>query len=112
MMLDALDPQRIEAIAAMLPETAVGLGRPLSDRAAWQGKPVPDVAEQYLQEPLPEQPDELFLDFSRTGNRTRWQDVSRARRGRLAPLVFAECVQNQGRFLAAIEELAAAHIKP
>ena len=31
--------------------------------------------------------------------------MSGQRRGRLAPLVFAECVENQGRFLPAIETL-------
>jgi len=102
---DPLDPPRVQALAAMLPDQPVGMGRPISDRNAWKEKGLPTVAEDYLKSPLPEQPDELFLEYSRTGNRTHWQRVSGQRRGRLAPLVWAECVENQGRFLPAIETL-------
>ncbi len=100
-----LDPARVKAIAAMLSEKPQGLGMPLAHREAWEDKKIPAIAERYLTEPLPEQPDELYLDFSRTGNRTRWQNVAGQRRGRLAPLVWAECVENKGRFLPAIEAL-------
>ena len=102
---DPLDPARVAAVAEMLPDQPVGLGKPLSDRAAWQGRDIPGGVERYLTEPLPEQPDELFLEFSKTGNRTHWQNVSGKRRGRLAPLVIAECVENKGRFLPALEAL-------
>lgn len=102
---DILDPARVAAIAPMLPDKPAGLGAPISDRAAWKGKALPAAAEAHLKSPLPEQPDDLFLEFSKTGNRTHWQNVAGQRRGRLAPLVFAECVENQGRFLPAIETL-------
>ena len=105
LIADPLDPARVQAIAEMLPDQPVGLGRPISDRAAWARLVRPEIAEKYVDSPLPDQPDDLFLDFSRTGNRTRWQNVAGQRRGRLAPLVFAECVENQGRFLPAIEAL-------
>jgi len=105
LIADPLDPARVQAIAEMLPDQPVGLGRPISDRAAWARLVRPEIAEKYVDSPLPDQPDDLFLDFSRTGNRTRWQNVAGQRRGRLAPLVFAECVENQGRFLPAIESL-------
>ncbi|MGC9320311.1 MAG: hypothetical protein ACP5KN_19915, partial [Armatimonadota bacterium] len=110
-----LDAQRAEEIAGMLPEQAEGLGRPITDRAAWERlgeteayQSIVERAERLLDEPLPEQPDELYLEFSRTGNRSRWQRVANQRRGRLAPLVLAECVEDQGRFLPAIEELVEA----
>ncbi|MGE5531867.1 MAG: hypothetical protein ACM3VW_07130, partial [Bacteroidota bacterium] len=109
---ESLDPARVAQIAPMLPDQPTGLGRPIADRAAWD-KLAKDPAvaatikraEGYLDSPLPEQPDDLFLDFSRTGNRTRWQTVSGQRRGRLAPLVIAECLENKGRFLPRLEEL-------
>ncbi len=110
-----LDADRVDQIASMLPETPAGLGRPITDREAWTALAQIDAfadlvprAEALLDRPLPEQPDELYLDFSRTGNRTRWQNVSRERRGRLAPLVLAECMEDRGRFIPAIEELVAA----
>jgi len=110
-----LDPARVLEIAKMLPEAPQGLGRPASDREAWDALAETDAyqsvirrAEGYLDEPLPEQPDELYLDFSETGNRTRWQRVAGQRRGRLAPLVLAECAENDGRFIPAITELVEA----
>jgi hypothetical protein len=125
------DPERVRALAAMLPEKPTGVGRPLSDRAAWAelarhpaariGSPrrrrfcaeegVPPFreviprAEKLLAEPLPEQPDDLFLDFSRTGNRRRWERVAFQRRGRVSALALAECLENSDRFLPALEQV-------
>lgn len=112
---EVLDPARVQQIAVMLPDQPVGLGKPISDRAAWN-KLAQDAAfqkvlrraEDLLAQPLPEQPDDLFLDFSRTGNRDRWQHVAFVRRGRLMPLVIGECLENKGRFLPAIQQLVEA----
>ncbi|MGD9498806.1 MAG: hypothetical protein AB7Y46_21105, partial [Armatimonadota bacterium] len=108
------DAARVQAIAALLPAQPQGLGRPITDRETWDAlaatpayQAVIARAEGLLDQPLPEQSDDLYLDFSRTGNRTRWQNVANARRGRLHPLVLAECAENRGRFLPAIEELVA-----
>jgi len=112
---DGLDPARVDEVTAMLPPEPMGLGRPLADRAAWREMAEKEVfkglvrtAEGLLSEPLPEQPDDLYLDFSRTGNRTRWQDVANRRRSRIAPLVIAECLEDEGRFLPAFEDLVRA----
>ncbi len=109
------DPARVMEIAEMLPEAPEGLGRPITDRDAWDALAETDAyarvinrAEGYLEDPLPDLPDDLYLDFSRTGNRVRWQRVSSNRRSRLPALVLAECAENEGRFIAAIEELIAA----
>ncbi|MCD8365467.1 MAG: heparinase II/III-family protein [Clostridiales bacterium] len=40
-----------------------------------------------------------YLDFSRTGNRERYEEKQFSRRTTLNTLVLAECVENQGRFL-------------
>jgi len=117
-----IDAGRVKAVAAMLPELPAGVGRPISDRAAWArlaaggfrehiGPAARDIirrAEKILSQPVPELPDDLYLDFSRTGNRTRWQNVAFERRGRLTWLVLAECLENKGRFLPKMEELIAA----
>jgi hypothetical protein len=99
----------------MLPPKAQGVGRPITDRAAWDGiarlpgfKGCVSAAEEALRQPLPELTEELYLDFSRTGNRTRCQSVISARHGRLPTLVVAECVENRGRFLAGIEDMVQA----
>lgn len=112
---EPLDPERVVEITVMLPEDPEGLGQPVRDRGSWDALAETNAyqrivarAEALLNDPLPELPDELYLDFSRTGNRTRWQNVSSSRRSRLAPLVLAECVEDSGRFVPAIEELVAA----
>lgn len=110
-----LDEQRIEAVAAMLGEAPAGVGAPCSDRGAWQplaehprAAQIISDAEKLLDQPIPDQPDDLYLDFSQTGNRTRWQRVAGQRRGRVDSLVLAECLENQGRFVKAFEEIVAA----
>jgi hypothetical protein len=110
-----LDRERVSAVAAMLEQHPAGPGRPISDRDAWESlaelpalKGLVSRAESLLSQPLPEQPDELYLEFSRTGNRTRWQNVAASRRSRLTTLVLAECVENKGRFLNATRELVEA----
>ena len=77
-----LDEERIEAVAALLAEKPAGFGRPITDRSAWEQlakhksyRGLIPRAEKLLTEPIPDQPDDLYLDFSRTGNRTRWQKV-------------------------------------
>jgi hypothetical protein len=65
-------------------------------------------AERRLGEPIPEQPDDLYLEFSRTGNRTHWQRVAGQRRGRVDAFALAECLENKGRFIPAFEEAVAA----
>ena len=57
-----------------------------------------------MKEPIAELPDALYLDFSKTGNRSRCEAVLGKRHGRLPSLVLAECIENRGRFLPAIEE--------
>lgn len=102
---------RVAEIAALLDAHAGALGQPCTDRAAWEAlgrrkefqEAIP-AAEALLTTPLPELPDELFLDYSRTGNRRPWEKVAFARRGRIAILVTAECLENNGRFLPVIEE--------
>ncbi len=112
---DPPDPARVRKVAAMLPATPTGLGQPITDRDAWDALAATDGiqsvirrAEGALDEPIADQPDDLYLDFSRTGNRTRWQNVASKRRPRVRTFTLAECAENQGRFLAALEETIAA----
>ena len=88
-------------IAEYLPKQPAGLGRPASDRKAWKAlstapgyKNVVDRAVKLIGSPIPKQSDELFLDFSRTGNRNRWQKVAWDRRSRIGLFTVAECIEN------------------
>ena len=105
------DPARVAELAQMLPKQAQGVGRPAADREAWQAiakspgfKSPVARAETLMREPIPDLSDDVYLDFSRTGNRTRGQQVLFGRHGRVPTLVLAECIENRGRFLPAIEE--------
>lgn len=109
------DAARVREIAAMLSSKPAGFGHPITDREAWERlakhggfAQLPREAERLVKGGIPEQSDELFLDFSKTGNRDRWQKVAFARRSRVTTLTLAECVENQGRFLKPLEETIAA----
>ncbi len=104
-----MSQERVRAVARMLSEAPWAFGQPISDRKAWTRMAARPGAGQVLEraellaaQPLPEQPDELYLDYSRTGNRNRWQRVAGRRRSRIGLLVLAECLEDEGRFLPAI----------
>ncbi len=106
---------RVAEIAAMLATEPRGAGAPIADRQIWDAvarsphfKNVVRGAEQLLKQTMPDLPDDLFLDFSRTGNRSRYDKVWANRHRRLAEMVLAECMENRGRFLPSIEDAIAA----
>ncbi len=105
------EEERIERWQRLLPESPRGLGPTIENRRAWRTVAEFDSfnknikrAERLLNEPIPELTDQLYLDFSRTGNRRRCQRVIHQRRDRISVLVLAECLENRGRFLPAVEE--------
>jgi hypothetical protein len=107
--------QRVREIETWLPPAPAALGEGITNRVAWQSLAQQRAFEDVIAEaarlagqPLPAQPDDLFLDYSRTGNREHWQRVAFERRGRVRTLVLAECLEDRGRFLAPFTELAAA----
>jgi len=108
----AAEEGRMKEVSAMLPTKPVGIGRPLSDRAAWETlaelesfEKIAADAERLTKEPIPDQSDDMYLDFSRTGNRTRWEKVAWKRRSRLRMFALAECLENKGRFIKPLEEI-------
>ena len=109
--VDALDTNRVREIAAWLPAKPAGLGRPAGDRAAWKrlaprsvSRPLLASARELAASPVPPASEEQFLDFSRTGNRERYQSILTARGRRLATLALAECVEDRGRFVAPLAD--------
>lgn len=107
---EPIPQDRIEYWSGLLPESPQGVGRPIADRQAWSQlassqafKSAIRTAERLAAEPIPELKDDAFLDFSRTGNRTRGQAVIGARRQRIPALALAECLEARGRFLNSLE---------
>ena len=100
---------RIAEIAEWLPEKPGLYVVPISERVTWdrlakvQGaaKFIAD-AEKIVKQPVTETPDEFYLDFSRNGNRTRFERTNNRFNENLTALVFAEAFENKGRFLGKI----------
>jgi hypothetical protein len=61
-------------------------------------------AEKEMNLPIPELTDELFLQFTKMGNRTNYQRPYGERTKRLNHFFLAECFEDKGRFLPAIEK--------
>jgi hypothetical protein len=107
-----IEPARVKEIAAMLPARPTGFGEPITNRAAWARLAALPAFDKFVADarataarPLPDSPDDLYLDYSKTGNRDRWQKVAGQRRGRVSTFALAECLENGGRFLAPLEQV-------
>lgn len=76
-----------------------------AERDAWDALPAGlrqghvILAEQYLHHEWPSLPATLFMEFTRTGNRSHYEGRSFERRNILTALVIGECIEGQGRFL-------------
>ena len=109
---------RIEEVAAMLDEKPSGFGRDYHDRAAWEalarmpqfGKVIPR-AEVLLTKTFPEWNESAYLDYSRTGRREATKKLFDDRDAWLAPLVWAECLENRGRFTPLINSILEEYAK-
>jgi hypothetical protein len=106
------DTNRVATLTTLVGPSPFALGPTLSDRAAWEklaaldaSKYAVTAAAKLLKSPLPDTTDDLYLEFSRIGNRGRYQGVYGERINRLLPFTIAECVENQGRYLPALESL-------
>ena len=110
-----IETARVKEIAAELSPKSAGFGRPITDRAAWAklaqtpafASVVPQ-AQKLSRKPVPALPDDLYLDFSKTGNRTRCERVLKERSSRLVTFTLAECLENRGRFMRPLTETIAA----
>jgi hypothetical protein len=106
-----IDAARVKEIAADLPPKPAGFGRPITDRAAWAklaqnpafASVVPQ-AQKLSRKPVPTLPDDLYLDFSKTGNRTRCERVLKERSNGIVNFTLAECLENRGRFVRPLTE--------
>ena len=96
--------------AKMLPTKEWHMFPPAADRAAWDrllATPLNQTrrawlvpqAEALLGQPWPALPASLYMEYARTGNRSRYQAPYFQRRTNLATLVLAECMEHRGRFL-------------
>ena len=85
---------------------------PLADRAAWESLPgaarwaAAGQAARADARTAPELPLSLWLQFTRSGDRAKWEHAYFARRRTLCALAMAEAVTNRGTYLPALADLA------
>lgn len=110
-----IDQRRQSEIAAWLTPQPQRVGQPASDRSAWEKLAALPQAANLLKEArkiarkeVPELPDELYLEFTSNGNRTRYQSPYTQRTAWLSTLMIAESLEYQGNFLPAIERMVEA----
>jgi hypothetical protein len=106
------DPARIKQLAESLPAGPY-CATPLIEHREFWGK----VGQSPLFEGLAETasaeaegqvqplPDDLYLEYSRNGNRSNYQNAYFKKLKSLRTLVVAECVENRGRFIVPIRRL-------
>lgn len=111
-VLNDQDRLRMEEIASALSRKPIGLGKPIQDRDAWKRvkqfssyQEVVKASQVLLKEPIPQLTDEIYLMYSRTGNRQVFDKIVHNRCYRVDTFTQAECIENKGRFLKAIEEI-------
>ena len=80
-------------------------GPPALDRGSWAALPLElisrliDNGEKYLAFAYPPLPASLYMDFSKTGNRSNFETSYFKRRRALSHLTMAECAEGKGRFI-------------
>lgn len=80
----------------------------IEERDAWQSLDAEwkagtiALGESFLEFPYPALSAEDYMDFTRTGNRSRFEEKYFSKRRALDALALAECVEDKGRFLGGI----------
>lgn len=102
--------QRAQELTSTLPKKPRCITPPITDRRFWDKKAAEPgfqrnihMAEKNLNTPIPGPADDLYLEYSKNGNRTRWQTYTNRRYGLFKVFLSAELAENKGRFLPKIE---------
>ena len=114
--LGELSPGRIQQIASYLSERPSGLGQPIQNRAYWADpkrsaalRHFIGQAEKVMSAPLPAWNDDDYLEYSKVGSRQRGQKMLKDREDVIPALVYAECLENKGRFLPTLNQVLQAN---
>ncbi len=114
--LGELSSERIAEIASYLPSEPAGLGQSIQNRDYWTNpKRAADLhrfigqAEKLMATPLPAWNDADYLEFSKVGSRQRGEKMMRARESVIPALVYAECLEDKGRFLPTLNQVLQAN---
>ena len=102
----SMSKRRIAEIASYLPMEPSAPCPGITNRKAWEKlaelESAADIikkAEGILVQPIPECPDELYLEYSKTGNRRDYELPYNRRIHNAQTLAVAECLDNKRRFV-------------
>ena len=102
----SMSKSRIAEIASYLPDEPSAPCPGITNRKAWEKlaelESAADIikkAEGILLQAVPECPDELYLEYSKTGNRRDYELPYNRRINNAQTLAVAECFENKGRFV-------------
>lgn len=108
--LKLVDMKRAKEIARMLPDIPMGLGDTYKNRIAWDKlyatgkyKKTMNEAEKLLREGFPVWDQKLYDRVFTCGDTQSGKDMINNRLRCLSMLVWAECLENKGRFIKIVE---------
>jgi hypothetical protein len=109
-LMAPLDMKRVAVITMMLPDVPKGFGDNYHNRLVWNklhsdakyAKTI-KTAEGYLNQEFPVWSDEQYMLYFTKGTRPEGEKMMSNRMAWLSPLVWAECMENKGRFVPVIQ---------
>lgn len=106
-----ISPARVREIASFLPVTPQGIGVSYQDRTFWEqmkqdahAQKLLQTAPELLKQGMPPFIDSLYLHLNKTNVRLPGENMMNARFQYLYQLALAECLENNRRYLPAIEK--------
>ncbi|MGV8090575.1 MAG: hypothetical protein AB2L24_01740 [Mangrovibacterium sp.] len=109
--LAPLDKHRVSEIVSMLSDQPKGFGEPYTDRESWDklkasGKYAEAIkeADRIRIEGIRTWDEDLYMGFFTRGDSQSGKDVLSARIRALVTLTWAECLDNKGTYMGAIEK--------
>ena len=107
-----IDKEAIARNLEVVSPATTGVGIPATNRLVWDSiaklefaKRVLSSAEPYLTKPFPQWNDSVYKLYYVTGAREHSDAMMSERKHLLPLLTFAECIENQGRFIPVIEKV-------
>jgi len=109
-LLAPVELSRVKEIAAMLENQPKGLGEPCTNRRNWDklklsGKyaKVITEADRILEQGIPVWDEDLYMGIFTKGDSQSGKDLLSKRIRALVSLTWAECIENQGKYVPIIE---------
>lgn len=110
-LMAPIDTNRVNAIVPMLSSQPAGFGAPISDRKIWDklkssGKyeHILTEADKLLVKGFPEWDEDGYMAFFTRGNSQIGKEMNMRRVGILYALTMSECIDNQGKYIPAVEK--------